>query len=540
MLRITVENFSVSDCIILWGSLGINGTYTSSLRKASNSHFSASRSCCFFSSNSVYLVVNISSYTSPLTFIVNRGCDDENDINAILWVYVWVTMQNELNLALSKQLIESCSLENFNHDKIAKGYGADTSKKRGFTSIIESYIRFCRDFGTHPDNVTVSMQKAILASIKSINMRDVMTHLDSENTFMDYDLLAKRRDTNCFGDHTEWLKIMQLLHFDADGVVSTQDIHTHTPTISMVVRTLDDMKLSQSIKLDDIMRLFILTNLNQITARHVTELFCSNLLGRNMAREALVFTSMLADQRFEQHQFTSDFLWLFKHLRIDDAFTKEYNFFKQQKKNIQDVMRQRQIENYDGGRIRLRDRIPKNTHAKWKSNKTCGLQSQQALDSFNGWVARVRFPQITSHKMKHNAYFIVSQTVADEHICRAINRHYEPEVSALVQQHRVVVPETSVICNIIGSLSMHVQPFEELINFRRECFHGFAYKDSHGLTWLQILQLYVSAYQYNPIWTQCWRHVLPILSHQIICDVEKFTANTPYNMDKVVDILVTS
>jgi hypothetical protein len=85
-----------------------------------------------------------------------------------------------------------------------------------------------------------------------------------------------------------------------------------------------------------------------------------------------------------------------------------------------------------------------------------------------------------------------------------------------------------------------VQPFPELIEFRRECFGGFAQKDSRGLTWLQILQFYVAAYQYNPIWTQCWMSVMPIISHQIISDVERFTTSKPYNSATVIQILVSA
>ena len=445
-------------------------------------------------------------------------------------------MQYDLQMALSKELLGSCRIEKMSMNSL--NVSPHAIQKRSYNTIIESFIRFCRDFGCDADDSELSMKKAIISSIRSVEVKDAIQSIDPSKSFIDYDLLAQNHECNRFGDDMEWIKMTHLLHFDVDSETMMHEIRQGVPTIYFIIHLIEDMKLNEPISLQNMLKMYLLTNIKQITSRHVLELFCSDLLHRDVSREVLVLTSLLADQRFDQQQFTVDIIWLLNHLRFDDNFTKEYQFFIKQELSLQDVMKQRKIQNLTRDRVRLRDRIPKGGNIKWKSQRICSAESQQALDSFNGWIARVRFPQITTRRMKLNAYFIRCQPDMDH--SSHINKHYVQDVASIILEHPISIPETNVVRSVIDSIRMHIQPFPELVEFRRECFGGFAQKDSRGLTWLQILQLYIAAYQYKPIWTQCWTSVLPILSHQIICDVEKFTSNKIYNGDTVIDILIKS
>jgi hypothetical protein len=445
-------------------------------------------------------------------------------------------MQYDLQIALSKELLGSCSIEKMSMNNL--NISPHITQKRSYNTIIESFIRFCRDFGCDAQDSSQSMKKAIISSIRSVTVKDAIEAIDTNHSFIDYDLLKQNSEYNRFGDDMEWIKMTHLLHFDVESETMMHDIRQGVPSIYFLINLIQDMKLTEVISLQNMLKMYLLTNIKQLTSRHVLELFCSDLLHRDVSREVLVLTSLLADQRFDQEQFTKDIIWLLKHLRFDESFEREYQFFIKQELSLQDVMKQRKMQNLTRDRVRLRERIPKSENVKWKSQRICSAESQEALDSFNGWIARVRFPQITTRRMKLNAYFIRCQPNMDHAF--HINKHYIHDVAAIILQHPITIPETNVVRNVIDSIRMHMQPFPELVEFRRECFAGFAQKDSRGLTWLQILQLYIAAYQYQPIWTQCWTSILPILSHQIISDVEKFTSNKTYNGDAVVDILIKS
>jgi hypothetical protein len=65
-------------------------------------------------------------------------------------------------------------------------------------------------------------------------------------------------------------------------------------------------------------------------------------------------------------------------------------------------------------------------------------------------------------------------------------------------------------------------PFEELLAFRTACFQAMPASMVNTLSLSAILQAYVSAYQNNQIWKDCFKDTVGIMSVQIARDVEAF------------------
>ena len=57
---------------------------------------------------------------------------------------------------------------------------------------------------------------------------------------------------------------------------------------------------------------------------------------------------------------------------------------------------------------------------------------------------------------------------------------------------------------------------------------------------MQILQLYVSAYQAPGIWKEVWKHVVGVISVQIVRDVELFVATRPFADAEVMRFVAAS
>ena len=55
----------------------------------------------------------------------------------------------------------------------------------------------------------------------------------------------------------------------------------------------------------------------------------------------------------------------------------------------------------------------------------------------------------------------------------------------------------------------------------------------------QILQLYVAAYQAHGIWKEAWKHLIGVISVQIIRDVESFVASHPFAEAEVMRFLTS-
>ena len=92
----------------------------------------------------------------------------------------------------------------------------------------------------------------------------------------------------------------------------------------------------------------------------------------------------------------------------------------------------------------------------------------------------------------------------------------------------------------IDSLAMNIRPFDEINQFRTRCFTSFASHQKKNLSLTQVLKLFVAAYQSQPIWKQLWTSIYPVISPQIIRDVETFVAATPFAVKPFMEILKTS
>jgi len=52
-----------------------------------------------------------------------------------------------------------------------------------------------------------------------------------------------------------------------------------------------------------------------------------------------------------------------------------------------------------------------------------------------------------------------------------------------------------------------------------------------------MLHMYVCAYQNPLVWKDVWKLLVPLLSHQVIRDVETFTHKRPFNYKAILAIM---
>ena len=81
------------------------------------------------------------------------------------------------------------------------------------------------------------------------------------------------------------------------------------------------------------------------------------------------------------------------------------------------------------------------------------------------------------------------------------------------------------------------EPFKELQDFRCECMNAFPVTQLNAMRLNDMLHLYVCAYQHQAVWKDIWKQLIPLLSHQVIRDVETFTQRRPFNYMAVLGIL---
>eukprot|EP00961_Rhodomonas_salina_P124218 1674352-Rhodomonas_salina.2 len=121
----------------------------------------------------------------------------------------------------------------------------------------------------------------------------------------------------------------------------------------------------------------------------------------------------------------------------------------------------------------------------------------------------------------------------------AVTSVVDVNTCALALRCPIARPDENVLIDVIGKLNIQQTPYPELTLFMRSCFRAFPQKNLKELTLLKYMQLYMACYQHSDLWKTCWVAVYPLLSYQVIKDVEEFVKKTQFNERAFVDIMLT-
>jgi hypothetical protein len=150
-----------------------------------------------------------------------------------------------------------------------------------------------------------------------------------------------------------------------------------------------------------------------------------------------------------------------------------------------------------------------------------------------------RYPNSMSNLRRIRCYLVACQGHHFDY-SKNLDGLVPVDVARALANNPVVFPDASSVYLGIDSLALNMLPFDELNKFRAKCFVSFALHQKRNLSLTEVLKLYVAAYQVKSIWKQLWTTIYPVLSPQIIRDVETFVSTTPFAVEPFMQILKTS
>jgi hypothetical protein len=137
---------------------------------------------------------------------------------------------------------------------------------------------------------------------------------------------------------------------------------------------------------------------------------------------------------------------------------------------------------------------------------------------------------------KKRLYYTMSQTRIDRHeyIHKYVQEH---DLAETILQYQVKNPDTDVLMDVIAHTRIVSEPFAELHLFREKCFNSFSMQQTAKLRLNDLMHLYMAAFQSDYVWKQVWKSLFPVLSIQIIRDVESFVHAHPISHHHVMSMV---
>ena len=386
------------------------------------------------------------------------------------------------------------------------------------SQVIELFLRFCSEANIDHRSVKDSLIKYVLAYQRNLQHKVAFDVLFDRNktgkAFINWEHIDSKLPKLDNSKH--WLTIFKFIDFRA--VPCNQSI------LKVIAKCMSDLGIPSELTC----QVFLLKNTNFITARHgIERLFCESEVPDANAK-CLQFFAMTADHAFDLSEITTVFCKIMHTCEINvPELEKQIQFLTVRDDGLAADFKMKQIR-VTSGRPRLRSKLS----AIHKESS-----SVFDMDSFSTWCQSIRFPNVFSLHTKHKLYFLMSQVNIQnplDHVHAITN---DTHVNHALQRAAVKKPDCDVLHRVIVSMRLMDQPFKELQEFRCECMQAFPITQLNAMGLNDLLHLYVCAYQNPLVWKEIWKELVPLLSHQVIREVETFTAKKQFNHEAVLFIL---
>ena len=408
---------------------------------------------------------------------------------------------------------------------------------------IDIFLRFCVDANIDHTQAAPSMQKYLLAYQRNLQHR------------VAFDVLFRTNDkppppplsTDCSGDDSKkeevcektsfinwnyieknlpkldavhWISIFQYIDFTTVPCLARSEL-------GVIQKNLKSLDICETLTCP----VFLIKNTNYISAQLAVErLFCEYEVA-DAYNKSMRFFAMCADSAFEVADTTTTFCHVVRTCSIKASeLDRQIQFIGIREQSLVDSFQIKRIQ-ATGRRPRLRSKL---------SNMQKETRSVFDMDGFTSWCHIIRFPAVFSLHMRHRLYFLMAQSPC--HVPEPIKHVHliTRDVfvcKALQETSHIQKPEPDVIHNVISAMNLIDGPFNELHDFRCACIGGFPVTQLNSMHLNDLLRLYVCAYQSPVVWKDIWKQLVPLLSHQIIRDVETFTQRKPFNFAAVLSII---
>jgi hypothetical protein len=388
---------------------------------------------------------------------------------------------------------------------------------------IHVYDHFCNDLSL--SSALNHIKTMFLVFQKNADIRAAYESIYDECPFLDWDQLENIRNYRGYKDTATWIRLSLYLQMRADDITWKGFVQQHK-VFYHFYQSLQSAKLE--IAPAQAAHLFLLINIINLQAMNVMEMYFSMVFDRAVQKEALLFFSVLANMPFDRADRTAALVALLSScLEVDvRQFEAEVELERSKESKLSQIFKQKHMQ-----ATTLRPRL----RSKIKQDALQG-SALATLDNFKPWCDTIRFPNVFSISHKKRLYFTMSQTALD--FTTYIHKYVsERDIAQIILQYHVKNPDVDVLTDTILQARITSEPFAELHKFRNQCFHCFSVQQKSLLRLNDLLHLYMAAYQPPTVWKAVWKTIIPILSIQIIKDVEAFTADNEINHEAVMAIV---
>ena len=352
----------------------------------------------------------------------------------------------------------------------------------------------------------------------------------NQKSFVDWDLLYRLKTDNVLGGITSWISLLDFMSWKhLEGKES--EIAKKYPILNKLRNQIqevgldpgkDDEAWTLTCKIKMLMMIMHLPTLKAI------DVYTCAVFKKSTTTKCMQLLSLQSEMLYTPQEQLEIMYFILKEVKINtDTLKQTWNVILLQQQEVKLVLEQQRMQVIHG-RPRLRDRLDKARRVHSTLN---------TWETYTGFCYRHQFPPTLSENVKSKLYFMASQTQWKWQDYLHVIIPGASMITQKVAEYPVTQPDLPHIIKVIESLNMDGhKPFVSLNNFRSKCFTSFPVSHVEQLTFTQFLQLYVTVYLPPSIWKDVWKHVIGVISVQIIRDCENFAAQNAFDAKSFMEL----
>ena len=405
--------------------------------------------------------------------------------------------------------------------------------------VVQAMLSAGKRYSVGVQDLPALLLKLVVLSVKYVSRRKLW-EARFGGDYVDWDLVEAVASKNVFGGCAEWLGLLAFCKWDDLGK-REGEIQAGHPALHGLRRHMRECSLDtgDGSAWTLVCRLFVITLVQGLPSLHALEVLTCGLFKRSTQAGCTMLLAKQAEYLFPPVQYEESLKFLLEHCEVDRQALEQTLALCQASLEDRKLSLKLSRMTVMEGRPRLRDRM---TSTLRTEEKKAQVDTQlNTWESYSGFSYKHRFPTTLSEKVRSKLYFLASQTRWDWTQYIEMVLPAGGPLCTKVASHPVTQPDLPVILRVIEALSMDGSaPFEQMTEFRKECFQSFPVTHVQKMTLSEILQLYTAAYQTQDVWKNAWKHLSGVISVQIIRDVEGFVAKHPFADAEVMRFVAAS
>lgn len=396
-------------------------------------------------------------------------------------------------------------------------------------TLAETIMKLADRYNTSTVNMKNLIMKMCNVSMKYIDKQALWAKLFEEE-YIDWGLINQQKD-NILGGITTWITLLDLMSWN-HLETHEGEIYVHYPILSNLRKQIKEVSLDPGGADGWTMacKIKILSMVLGLPTLKAIDMFTCNVFKRNTTQECMQLLALQSEIMYTPEEQMNTIYYILNNSKVQVKILEDNLAISKAIKDDTKLSLQMSRMQVVQGRPRLRDRL-ENQHQRNDS-------SFNSWETYTGFCYKHQFPPTLSENIKTKLYYMASQV---QWGWRAHLHKVAPGATMIlgkVSEFPVTQPDVVVLIKVIENMSMEGKsPFNELNLFRSKCFQSFPSTHVQQMSLTQFLQLYITAYQNPTIWKDIWKHLIGVISVQIIKDCETFVINNKFDEESFMQLL---